>query len=224
MDPNFPCQWQNEPFPFFGHRARIAAAAVELDTDPKRYIHLIRIVATIMKHWTLISLLFMLLAGSGEGTMYLYGGSDAYGQALSYPAYGTPLALTTLVPGNNTTVVSPALLRATIFRPEFIFQKYQNATGYYHPILPIWNQFTFYLPFLSREDWSFGSYNSYVPTVKNFLKDDWSGASPDYDTAAVRQFMQSDGYHEGVEPHNDPDRLGINHFLDDDEPPGRPLL
>jgi len=36
--------------------------------------------------------------------------------------------------------------------------------------------------------------------------------------------MQSDSYHEGVEPHNDPDRLGINHFLDDDEPPDRPLL
>jgi len=203
---------------------RNAAAAVELDTDPKRYIHLIRIMATIMKHWTLISLLLILLAGCGAGTMYLYGGSDAYGQGLSYPAYGTPLAPTSFVPGNNTSVVSPALLRATIFRPELRFQKYQNATGYYHPILPLWNQFTFYLPFLSSEDWSFGSYNSIVPSVKNFLKDDWSGASPDYDTAAVRQFMQSDSYHEGVEPHNDPDRLGINHFLDDDEPPGRPLL
>jgi hypothetical protein len=177
-----------------------------------------------MKHWTLISLLFMLLAGSGAGTMYLYGGSDAYGQGLNYPAYGTSLALTSFAPGNNTSVVSPALLRATIFRPEFSFQKYQNATGYYHPILPLWNQFTFYLPFLSSEDWSFGSYNSFVPSVKNFLKDDWSGASPDYDTTAVRQFMQSEGYHEGVEPHNDPDRLDINHFLDDDEPPGRPLL
>ncbi len=40
----------------------------------------------------------------------------------------------------------------------------------------------------------------------------------------LRQFMQADSYHEGVEPHNDPDRLGINQFLDDDEPPGRPLL
>lgn len=177
-----------------------------------------------MKHWTLISLLFMLLAGSGEGTMYLYGGSDAYGQTMSYPGYATPLALTSFVPGNNTTVVSPAFLRATIFRPEFRFQEYRNTTGHYHPILPLWNQFTFYLPFLSMKDWSFGSYDSHVPAVKDFLKDDWSPASPDYDTAAVRQFMQADGYREGVEPHNDPDRLGINRFLDDDEPPGRPLL
>lgn len=177
-----------------------------------------------MKYRTLISLLFILLAGSGEGTMYLYGGSDAYGQGLSYPEYAAPLDLTSFVAGNNATAVSPALLRATIFRPEFRFPEHRNGTGYYHPILPIWNQFSFYLPFLSRDDWSFGSYNSYVPTVKNFLKDDWTPPGQDYETAAVRQFMQTDSYHEGVNPHDDPTRLGINHFLDDDEPPRRPLL
>jgi len=74
------------------------------------------------------------------------------------------------------------------------------------------------------QDWLFGSYDSPVPSVKNFLKEDWKSAASDYDTPAMRQFMQEDSYHEGVEPHNDPDRMELNHFLDDDEPPGRPLL
>ncbi|OPY54748.1 MAG: hypothetical protein A4E49_00758 [Methanosaeta sp. PtaU1.Bin112] len=177
-----------------------------------------------MKHRTLISLLIIFLAGSSEGTMYLYGGSDAYGKGLSYPGYGTPLTFSAIIPGNNTTAVSPVLLMATIYRPETGFGRDGNATGYYHPLLPLWNQFTFYLPFLSGEDWSFGSYNGYAPSVKNFLKDDWGPAGADYETSAVRRFIQSDSFHEGVEPHNDPTRLGINHFLDSDEPPGRPLL
>jgi hypothetical protein len=139
--------------------------------------------ATIMKHRALISLLFILFACSSEGTMYLFSGSGACGHGLSYPGYGSPLSL------------------ASEFR--FINQ------SYYHPILPLWDQFTFYLPF---------------PAVKDFRREDWKPATADYDTPAVRQFMQEDGYREGVEQHNDPDRMGLNHFLDDDEPPGRPLL
>ena len=212
---------RNGPFPFNGHGARNAARM--LSPDPKGYIHLIRIVVTIMKHLSLIALLFILSAGSGEGTMYLYGGSDAYGQGLSYPGYSSPLSLTSFVAGNNTTAISPVFLITTVFRPEFRFIN-QNRSGYYHPIQPLWGQFTFYLPFLSMQDWFSGSYDSYVPAVKDFLKDGWKSAAPDYDTPAVRQFMQQDSYLEGVEPHNDPDRMGINHFLDDDEPPGRPLL
>ncbi len=177
-----------------------------------------------MKYWALIFLLFTLLAGSGEGTMYLYGGSDAYGLGLSYPGYSSPLSFATFVAGNNTTTVSPVLLRATIFRPEFSLIKYSNRTGYYHPIQPLWNQFTFYLPFLSTQDWFSGSYDSYVPTVKDFRKDNWKPAAPDYDTQAIRQFMKEDGYREGIEPHDDTARMGLNRFLDDDEPPGRPLL
>ena len=180
-------------------------------------------VATTMKHWALISLLFILSAGSGEGTMYLYGGSDAYGQGLSYPGYSSPLSLASFVAGNNTTAVSSVFLITTVFRPEFRFIN-QNRSGYYHPIQPLWGQFTFYLPFLSMQDWFSGSYDSYVPAVKDFRKDDWKSTAPDYDTPAVRQFMQQDSYLEGVEPHNDPDRMGLNSFLDDDEPPGRPLL
>jgi hypothetical protein len=152
-----------------------------------------------MKHLALISLLFILFAGSGEGAMYLYGGSDAYGQGLSYPGYSSPLSIASFVAGNNTT-------------------------GYYHPIQPLWDQFTFYLPFLSMQDWFSGSNISYVPAVKDFLKEDWKPTDPNYDTSTIRQFMQEDGYREGVEQHNDPDRLELNHFLDDDDPPGRPLL
>lgn len=100
----FLCDW-NGPFSFCGKRARNATRP--LAPDPKCYIHLIKIVATIMKHWALIALLFILSAGSGEGTMYLYGGSDAYGQGLSYPGYSSPLSLTSFVAGNNTTAVSP---------------------------------------------------------------------------------------------------------------------
>ncbi|HPS92490.1 MAG TPA: hypothetical protein PKV33_10050, partial [Methanothrix sp.] len=69
-----------------------------------------------------------------------------------------------------------------------------------------------------------GSYTGYAPSMRNFLKEDWSSAGADYETSTVRKFMQSDIFDEGVEPHNDPTRLGMNHFLDSDEPPGRPLL
>jgi hypothetical protein len=198
-------------------------AARMLSPDPKGYIHLAKIVVTIMKHLSLIALLFILSAGSGEGTMYLYGGSDAYGQGLSYPDYSSPLSLASFVTGNNTTAISPVFLIATVFRPEFRFIN-QNGSGYYHPIQPLWDQFTFYLPFLSTQDWFSGNYDSYVPAVKNFLKEDWKPAASDHVTPTMRQFMQEDGYREGVEQHNDPDRMGLNHFLDDDEPPGRPLL
>jgi hypothetical protein len=177
-----------------------------------------------MKHWALIALLFVLSAGSGEGTMYLYGGSDSYGQGLSYPGYAIPLSFVSFAAANNTTAVSSVLLSATIFRPEFRLLKNQNGSGYYHPIQPLWGQFTFYLPFLSMQDWFSGSYDSYVPAVKDFLKEDWKPAASDYDTPAIRQFMQEDSYREGVEQHNDPDRMELNRFLDDDEPPGRPLL
>jgi hypothetical protein len=175
-----------------------------------------------MKHWALITLLFMLFACSSEGTTYIFSGSDAYGQKLSYPVYSSPLSLFSFAAGNNTTVVSPAFLRATVFRPELEPQR--NRSGYYHPILPLWSQFTFYLPFYSTWDWYSGSYDGQVPAVKDFLREDWKPSASNYDTPAIRQFMQKDGYQEGVEPHNDPDRLGLNHFMDDDEPPSRSLL
>ena len=176
-----------------------------------------------MKNWAMISLLFMLSACSAEGTMYLYGGSDAYGQGLSYPGYNSPLSLSSFMAGNNTTAISPVFLITTIFRPEFRFMS-PNRSDYYHPIQPLWDQFAFYLPFSSIHDWFSGSCDGHTPAVKNFLREDLKPAAQNYDTPTIRQFMQQDSYREGVEPHNYPERMGISRFLDDDEPPGRPLL
>jgi hypothetical protein len=176
-----------------------------------------------MKYWALIPLLFILSAFSAEGTRNPFSGSDAYSQELSYPVYSNPFSPASLVAGNNTSALSPVLLGATVFSPEFRFIN-PNSTGYYHPILPVWDQFTFYLPFTSMQDWFSGSYDGQVSAVKDIMREDWKPAAQGYDTPAVRQFMQEDSYREGVEPHNDPDRMGLNHFLDDDEPPRRPLL
>lgn len=160
-----------------------------------------------MKYWALIPLLFILSAFSAEGTRNPFSGSDAYSQELSYPVYSNPFSPASLVAGNNTSALSSVFL-SSVFLPEFRFIN-PNSTGYYHPILPMWDQFTFYLPFSS---------------VKDFLREDWKPAAQEYNTPAVRQFVQKDSYREGVEPHNDPDRMGLNQFLDDDEPPRRPLL
>ncbi len=161
-----------------------------------------------MKHMAMLSLLFMLSACSCEGAMSHYSSGGFFGHGLSYPGYSNSLSLIPVVVGNNTSAISPVFLSDAVFLPEFRFMN-QNSSGYYHPILPLWDQFTFYLPFSS---------------VKDFLRADWKPATTDYVTSAVRQVMQEDVYREGVEPHNDPGRTGRNHFLDDDEPPERPLL
>jgi hypothetical protein len=162
-------------------------------------------VATTMKRLALISLLFVLSVCCAKGPINPFSGGDAYGPGLSYPGYINPFSPAFFVAGNNTTAISPVFLGATVFSPEFRFIN----QSYYHPLLPMWDQFTFYLPFSS---------------VKDFLREDWKPAAQDYNTPAIRQFMQKDGYLEGVEPHNDPDRMGLNRFLDDDEPPERPLI
>jgi hypothetical protein len=161
--------------------------------------------STTMKHLALISLLFMLSVCSAQTPMNPFSGGDAYGPGLSYPVYSSPFSPASFVAGNNTTAISPVFLGAAVFPPEFR----SINQSYYHPILPMWDQFTFYLPF---------------PSVTDFLQEDWKPAAQDYNTPAIRQFMQEDRYREGVEPHNDPDRMGLNRFLDDDEPPERPLL
>jgi hypothetical protein len=177
-----------------------------------------------MKLLSLIFILYLFSACSGEGTMYLYDGTGAYGQGLKDTDYSSLLFLGSFVTSNNTTALSPAFLSAAALRPEFRLSKYQNGSGYFHPILPLWDQFTFFLPFISMQDWFSGSYDRIVPSSNNFLKEDWEPSAPDHVTPTMRQFMQEDGYLEGVEQHNDPDRMELNHFLDDDEPPGRPLL
>lgn len=178
------------------------------DLSQELYPPISKIVATIMKYWALIPLLFILSACSAEGIRNPFSGSDAHSQELSYPGYSNPFSPASLVAGNNTRALSPAFLTSTVFQPEFRFIN-PNSTGYYHPILPMWDQFTFYLPFSS---------------VTDFLREDWKPVAQDSNTPAIRQFIQKDSYQEGVEPHNDPDRMELNHFLDDDEPPRRPLM
>ena len=180
-------------------------------------------VATIMKYRALISLLFMLYACGAGATVYLFSGNDAYNPGLSYPGYGSPLSLTSFVADNNTTRVSPVFLTATIFRPEFRFLGSVNRSNYYHPILPKWDQFNFYLPLPGMGEF-FGNYDTGAPAAKGFLREDYRPAASNYDTPAIRQFVQQDGYYAGVEEHDDPTRMGLKGFLNDDEPPDRPLL
>lgn len=183
----------------------------------------------IMRHWALMSLLILLFAAEGDATVYLYSGNDSYGQGLSYPGYATPLSFYSFASGNNTTPVSPVLLRATIFRPEFEVQlrpfgSVGNGSAYSHPILPLWEQYTFFLPLSGISDWFFGSYDGPTSSVNNFLKDGETASSANYETTSVRKFALQDSFYEGIEAHDDPTRMGLNHFLDSDEPPGRPLL
>ena len=183
----------------------------------------------IMRHWTLISLLILIFAAEGEATVYLYSGNDSYGQGLSYPGYATPLSFYSFAAGNNTTPVSPVLLQATIFRPEFEVQLHPNGSvgndsAYSHPILPLWEQYTFFLPLSGISDWFFGSYDGPTSSVNNFLKDGGAESSANYETTSVRKFALQDSFYEGIEAHDDPTRMGLNHFMDSDEPPGRPLL
>ena len=190
-----------------------------------------------MRHRALISILILLIAEWTTGasaTVYLYSGNDSYGQGLSYPAYATPLSFYSFASGNNTTPVSPVLLRATIFRPEFEAQMHQNGSArngsvqngsaYSHPILPLWEQYTFFLPLSGISDWFFGSYDGPTSSVKNFMKDGDAASSANYETSSVRKFALQDSFYEGIEAHDDQTRMGLNRFLDSDEPPGRPLL
>jgi hypothetical protein len=189
-------------------------------------------VEVIMRHWALISLLILLFAewvAGASATVYLYSGNDSYGQGLSYPGYATPLSFYSFAASNSTTPVSPVLLRATIFRPEFEAQLHpngsvENGSAYSHPILPLWEQYTFFLPLSGISDWLFGSYDGPTPSVKNFMKDGDAASSANYETSSVRMFALKDSYYPGIEAHDDQTRMGLNHFMDSDEPPGRPLL
>lgn len=95
-----------------------------------------------------------------------------------------------------------------------------------HPLLPLWSQYTFFLPFSGLEDWLFGSYDGSTSSIRNFVdeRDPSTVSSAGYETQSVRQFALQDGYREGLEAHDDPARMGSNRFLDDDNPPSSPLL
>jgi hypothetical protein len=169
-------------------------------------------------------LLVTILISNAQGIMYLFSGNDSYGQGLSYPNYMNPLSLSSFVVQDNTTSMAPVFLGATLYRPEFRLIKFINRSDYHHPMLPLWSQYSFYLPITSLQGGFFGSYDTQVPAAKEFMKTNWTPRDPDYETTSIRQFVEEDEYNEGIEPHGDPDHNRQVHFLDDDEPPKRPLL
>jgi hypothetical protein len=71
--------------------------------------------------------------------------------------------------------------------------------------------------------WSSNSDNLH-PALKNFPRENWKAGSEDVATPTMKQFVEKDVFEPGVEPHNDPDRMELNNFLESDEPPGMPLL
>ena len=177
-----------------------------------------------MKIEALILLLFISSGSVAQGAMHPYSGSDSYGQGLSYPENLGSFSIASFLVQNNTTGLEPVYLGTAVSLPNNTSIKYLNSSDYYHITQPFWDQFGNYLPLTSMHEWFSKDSNSSLTSGTNFLRDDWK-PSPEYmATPTIKQFAKQDSYQEGVEPHNDPDRMGLNHFLDSDEPPGRPLL
>ena len=159
--------------------------------------------------------------------MQLYGGLDSRVQGLSYPEDIGQTSIASFLAQNNSTGMTPLYLGTSVFRPDkngTTSLNRSNYSDYYHPIMPIWDQFAFYWPLACMQEWFIMGSDDYVPSGRYFLKDDWKSNGNDMATPTMRQFMKQDSYWGGVEAHDDPDRMELNHFLDDDEPPGRPLL
>ncbi len=190
---------------------------------PKSYIPPGIILVSIMKHQEMIGLTLILFISLSSALSYPFPGLDAHSPALGYPAYASPLSFPLFAAGNNTTAISAVLLRATELRPEFEVWRYGNASAYSHPLLPIWSAYSFYLPF-QKAGRSSGNNESNTGSINDFLTENENRSYATYDTPSARQFALQDEYHEGVEAHDDPTRIGMSHFLDDDDPPGSPLL
>ena len=176
-----------------------------------------------MKRRKLTGLALILFISLSSALFYPFPGLDAHSPALGYPAYSSPLSFPLFAAGNNTTAISAVLMRATELRPEFEVWRSGNGSAYSHPLLPLWGAYTFYLPF-QKAGRSFGDYESNTSSIDDFLTKSQNRSSATYDTPSIRQFALQDEYHQGVEAHDDPTRMGMSHFLDDDEPPGPPLL
>jgi hypothetical protein len=180
-----------------------------------------------MKIVALVALILLLFISSGsfaQGSMHPYTGSDSYGQELSYPDDLGSFSISSFPAQNSTTGLKPVYLGAAAFQPNNSSIKPLNSSDYYHIIYPIWNQFAYYLPLTSIHEWFSRYSKNSPPEVPNFLRDDWRPTSEGMATPTIKQFTKEDRYREGVEPHDDPDRMELNRFLDSDEPPGRPLL
>ena len=155
--------------------------------------------------------------------MQLDSGSNSYGRGLSYPDNPEPFSIASFLVLNNTNGTIPIYLGTNVFQPNESPIKSLNRSDYYQIIQPLWDQFDFFLPLPSIYEWFSNSDNPH-PALKNFPRDDWKPGSEDVATPTMKQFVENDVFQPGVEPHNDPDRMELNHFLESDEPPGSPLL
>ncbi len=156
--------------------------------------------------------------------MQLYSGSDSYGQGLSYPDNSGLFSIASFLAMNNTNGTIPLYLGTAVFLPNESLTKTLNRTDYYQIIQPLWDQFDFYLTLPSMHQWLSNDGGTPFPAVKEITADDWKAGSEDVATSTMKQFVENDVFEPGVEPHNDPDRMELNNFLESDEPPGRPLL
>ena len=185
----------------------------------------------------LFALLFMLVFTSNAGgIMYLFSGTDSYGQGMSYPGINRTSAVASFVINDSTSQLASVFLGATIMRPEFRQIKYHNRSDNYPLVLPfrnnsLWSQYSFYLPTSSSGGWSPASHTwptaentDQVASIKDFTSSNWKPAEAEYQTPSVREFARENNYRMGLEVHNDAKWDSLNHFLDDDEPPSPPLL
>ena len=177
-----------------------------------------------MKIAALILFLFISSGPVAQGSMQPHSGSDSYGQGLSYPDNSGQFSIASFLAMNNTNGTSPAYLGTDVFRPNESLIKSLNRTDYYQIIQPRGDQFDFYLTFPSMYQWLSKDNDNPHQKARKITGDDWKPGSEDVATSTMKQFVENDVFQAGVEPHNDPDRMELNHFLESDEPPGSPLL
>ena len=176
-----------------------------------------------MKIAAIILFLFISSGPVAHGSMQPHSGSDSYGQGLSYPDNSGPFYIAPFLALNNTNGTTPVYLGTNVFRPNESLIKSLNRTDYYQIVQPLWDQFDFYLPIPSIYEW-FPNSDIPHPAARKITGDDWKAGSEDVATPTMKQFVEKDVFEAGVEPHNDPDRMELNNFLESDEPPGSPLL
>ena len=172
-----------------------------------------------------IALLFLLAAGCGQAEssaeINISGLAGPVWTAASFmPFFAAAIDANDT---NNTTDSQPLILSSALFWQQLHPLAWQNGTGYFHPIMAKWEQFSFYLPLPGREELP-GKYGKGANATDAALNVEGNATSAEYSTTSIRQFSTHDGYYAGVEEHDDPDRMELNRFLDDDEPPNRPLL
>ena len=177
-----------------------------------------------MKIAALILFLFISSGSVAQGSMQPHSGSDSYGQGLSYPDNSGMFSIASFLALNGTNGTTPVYLGTNAFRPNESLTKILNRTDYYQIIQPRGDQFDFYLTFPSMYQWFSKDNDNPHPAARKITGDDWKPGSEDVATSSMKQFVENDVFQPGVEPHNDPDRMELNHFLESDEPPGSPLL